>query len=67
MKQYSTVTVKKVATKEDWLKFRSICTLAGTDATKVIQCLVAEILDRKCLSDDINLSLGANRDILGIG
>lgn len=43
---YSTVTVKKVALKEDWLKFRSICTLAGTDATKAIKEFVNETVDK---------------------
>ena len=45
MPEYATVTVKKVATKEDWRKFRSICTLAGTDATKVIQQFVGQVVD----------------------
>ena len=45
MPEHATVTVKKVATKEDWRKFRSICTLAGTDATKVIQRFVGQVVD----------------------
>lgn len=49
MPEHAIVTVKKVATKEDWLKFRSICTLAGLDATKVIQRFVGHVVEHGSL------------------